>query len=79
MLVIIILIISYGNFLRWPCDLSDEKSTPVQIMAWPSIMKPYDITRVQWVKEGPDLQMSYTYSDVIWKGRAPVAAFTNMV
>ena len=51
------------NALRWmPRDLTDDKSTLVQVMAWcrqatshylsqcwPSSMSPYGITRPQWV------------------------------
>ena len=56
--------ISYGIALRWmPLNLTDDKSTLVQVMAWcrqvtsryliqcwPSSMSPYGITRPQWVK-----------------------------
>ena len=54
---------SKDNILRWmPRDLTDDKSTLVQVMAWcrqatshylsqcwPSSMSPYGITRPQWV------------------------------
>ena len=54
---------SNDNPLRWmPRDLTDDKSTLVQVMAWcrqakghylsqcwPSSMSPYGITRPQWV------------------------------
>ena len=57
--------ISYEIALRWmPLDLTDDKSTLVQVMAWcrqatshylsqcwPSSMSPYDVTRPQWVKQ----------------------------
>ena len=54
--------ISYEIALRWtPQDLSDDKSTLVQVMAccptapmlsqyWPRSMSPYGVTRPQWVK-----------------------------
>ena len=55
--------ISYENALRWmPLDLTDEKSTLVQVMAWcrqatiqclsqcwPRSLSPYGVTRPQWV------------------------------
>ena len=55
---------SKDNTLRWmPKDLTDDKSTLVQVMAWcrqatnhylsqcwPSSMPPYGVTRPQWVK-----------------------------
>ena len=55
---------SHGNALRWmPQDLTDDKSTLVQVMAWcrqatshylsqcwPRSMSPYDVIRPQWVK-----------------------------
>ena len=58
---------SNDNALRWmPWDLTDDKSTLVQVMAWcrqatshylsqcwPSSMSPYGVTRPQWVN--PDL------------------------
>ena len=54
---------SKDNALRWmPWDLTDDKSTLVQVMAWcrqatshylsqcwPSSMSPYGVTRPQWV------------------------------
>ena len=54
---------SKDNALRWmPMDLTDDKSTLVQVMAWcrqatshylsqcwPSSMSPYGVTRSQWV------------------------------
>ena len=56
---------SKDNALRWmPWDLTDDKSTLVQVMAWchqatshylsqcwPSYMSPYGVTRPQWVKD----------------------------
>ena len=54
--------ISYEIALRWmPQDLTDDKSTLVQVMAsgqatshylsqcWPRSMSPYGVTRLQWV------------------------------
>ena len=55
---------SYANTLRWmPLDLTDGKSTLVQVMAWcrqatshylnqcwPRSMSPYGVTKPQWVK-----------------------------
>ena len=55
--------ISYKIALRWmPLDLTDDKSTLVQVMAWchqatshylsqcwPRSLPPYDFTRPQWV------------------------------
>ena len=56
---------SHDNALRWmPRDLTDDKSTLVQVMAWcrqatgqylnqcwPRSVWPYGVTRPQWVKE----------------------------
>ena len=56
--------VSYEIALRWmPLDLTDDKSTLVQVMAWchqapshylsqcwPRSMSPNDVTRLQWVK-----------------------------
>ena len=56
--------ISYKIALRWmPQDLTDDKSTLVQVLAWwrqatshylsqcwPTSMSPYGVTRPQWVK-----------------------------
>ena len=56
--------ISYEIALRWmPLDLTDDKSTLVQVMAWcrqatshylsqcwPRSLSPYGVTRPQWVK-----------------------------
>ena len=56
---------SYDNVLRWmPHDLTDDKSTLVQVMAWcrqatshyltqcwPRSPTPYGVTRPQWVNE----------------------------
>ena len=61
-----ILTLSNDNALRWmPWDLTDDKSTLVQVMdwchqatshylsqCWPSSMSPYGVTRPQWVKLG---------------------------
>ena len=55
---------SMNNALRWmPRDLTDDKSTLVQVMAWyreatshylsqcwPSSMSPHGVTRPQWIK-----------------------------
>ena len=54
---------SYNNILKWmPQDLTDDKSTLVQVMAWcrqatshylsqcwPRSLSPYGVTRPQWV------------------------------
>ena len=59
---------SYDNVLRWmPQDITDDKSTMVQVMAWcrqatshypnqcwPRSPTPYWVTRPQWVKVGRD-------------------------
>ena len=64
-LLIGIFTLSKDNTLRWmPRDLTDDKSTLVQVMAWcrqatshylsqcwPSSMSPYSVTRPQWVKK----------------------------
>ena len=64
-LLIGIFTLSNHNALRWvPRDLTDDKSTLVQVMAWchqatnhylgqcwPSSMSPYGVTRPQWVNE----------------------------
>ena len=56
---------SHDNALRWmPQDLTDDKSTLVQVMAWchqatshylsqcwPRSLLPYGVTRPQWVKQ----------------------------
>ena len=56
---------SYDKALRWMSrDLTDDKSTSVQVMAWcrqatshypsqywPRSMSPYGVTRPQWVKD----------------------------
>ena len=58
--------IFYVIALRWmPLELTDDKSTLVQVMAWcrqatshylsqcwPRSLSPYDVTRPQWVKCG---------------------------
>ena len=63
-LLIGIFTLSNDNALRWmPRDLTDDKSTLVQVMAWciqatshylrqcwPRSLSPYGITRPQWVK-----------------------------
>ena len=49
-LLIGILRSSHGNALRWmPQDLTDDKSTLVQIRAWLSSLSPYGVARPQWV------------------------------
>ena len=62
-LLIGIFTLSNDNALRWmPSELTDDKSTWVQVMAWcrqatihylsqcwPSSMSPYGITRPQWI------------------------------
>ena len=59
--------ISFEIALRWmPLDLTDDKSTLVQVMAWcrqatshylnqcwPRSLAPYGITRPQWVNSSP--------------------------
>ena len=64
-LLIGIFTLSTNNALRWMAwDLTDDKSTLVQVMAWchqatshylsqcwPSSMSPYGVTRPQWVKQ----------------------------
>ena len=61
---------SKDNALRWmPWDLTDDKSTMVQVMAccrqatshylsqcWPSFLSPYGVTRPQWVNNSTHLQ-----------------------
>ena len=56
---------SKDNALRWmPCDLTDDKSALVQVMAWcrqatshylsqcwPIPLSPYGVTKPQWVKK----------------------------
>ena len=68
-----IFISSNYNALRWmPWDLTEDKSTLVQVMAWcrlatshylsqcwPSSMSPYGVTRPQWVR--------YITNIVVWK------------
>ena len=70
--------ISYEIALRWmPLDLTDEKSTLVQVMAWchqatshylsqcwPRSMSPYGVTRPQWV-EAPLCQS--WYKTIFWR------------
>ena len=65
-LLIGILTSSKDNVLRWmPRNLTDDKSTLVQVMAWcrqatshylsqwwPRSLSPYGVTRPHWVKEG---------------------------
>ena len=60
---------TYDNVIRWmPQDVTDDKSTLVQVMAWcrqatshylnqcwPRFMLPYGITRPQWVKDHDDV------------------------
>ena len=64
MLLLVGILKSYDNVLRWmPQDLTDDKSTLVQVMAWchqatshylnqcwPRSPTPYGVTRTQWVK-----------------------------
>ena len=70
-LVLLIGIFTSSNYnaLRWmPLDLTEDKSTLVQVMAWcrqatshylsqcwPSSMSPYGLTRQQWVKTCADV------------------------
>ena len=62
---------SKDNALRWmPRDLTDDKSTLVQVMAWcrqatshylsqcwPSYMSPYGVTRPQWVNRSSSFKV----------------------
>ena len=71
-LLIGIFISSEDNALSWmPRDLTDDKSTLVQVMAWcrqatshylsqcwPSSMSPYGVTKPQWVDNGHQGDMS---------------------
>ena len=77
-LLIGIFISSHDNALRWmPQDLTDDKSTLVQVMAWccqatshylsqcwPKAMSPYGIIRPQWVNE---LALGWCMENVIFK------------
>ena len=68
--------ISYEIALRWmPLDLTDDKSTLVQVMAWcrqatshylnqcwPRSLSPNGVTRPQWVKICHQQNMSLRYS-----------------
>ena len=70
-LLIFVFISSHDNALCWmPQDLTDYKSTLVQVMAWcrqatshylsqcwPRSMSPYGVTRPQWVKTLPVIQI----------------------
>ena len=71
--------ISYEIALRWmPLDLTDDRSTLVQVMAWchqatshylsqcwPRSMSPYDVTRPQWVK-GHSVPVTNCDHDRLW-------------
>ena len=66
--------------IRMPLDLTDVKSTLVQVMAWyrqatshylsqcwPRSLLPYGVTRPQWVKRGPcDNSRSILFNQAIW-------------
>ena len=70
--------ISYEIALTWkPQDLTDDKSTLVQLIAWcrqatshylsqcwPSSLLPYGVTRPQWVKKNPDFRASWCEIDL---------------
>ena len=72
---------SKDNALRWmPRDLTDDKSTLVQVMAWcrqatshylsqcwPSSMSPYGITRPQWVNSSPPGQNGRHFAGNIFR------------
>ena len=73
--------ISYEIALRWmPLDLTDDKSTLVQVMAWcrqatshylsqcwPRSMSPNGITRPQWVNWSPPGKNGRHFADDIFK------------
>ena len=70
---------SHDNALRWmPQDLTDDKSTLIQVMAWchqatshflnqcwPRSPKPYGVTRPQWVNTFPLRQNWCPFTDGI--------------
>ena len=65
--------------LRWmPLDLTDDKSTLIQVMAWchqatshylsqcwPRFMSPYGVTRPQWVEVSVILNLMFTCSYIL--------------
>ena len=69
----------YDNALRWmPQNVTDDKSTLVQVMAWcrqatshylsqcwPRSMSPYGVIRPQWVNSRKDI---YYWHGHIWEG-----------
>ena len=76
--------------LRWiPLDLTDDKSTLVQVMAWcrqasshylsqcwPRFMSPYGVTRPQWVNSSPAieaLKVKWATSSATWTYRKYIA------
>ena len=72
---------SYDNVARWiPQELTDDKSTLVQVMAWcrqatshyltqcwPRSLSPYDVTRPQWVNSLNLWQNEFHFTDNIFK------------
>ena len=86
---LILMIGGWGNFckiaLRWmSMDLTDNKSTLVQVMAWcrqttnhylsqcwPRFMSPYVITRPQWVDSIIKIKESITKLCVYFQERSP--------
>ena len=88
-LVIGIFTSSNDNALRWmPWDLTDDKSTLVQVMTWcrqatshylsqcwPSSMSPYGVTRPQWVKINTESVLSFlTESDELKNSSVAIQA-----
>ena len=77
--------------LRWmPLDLTDDKSTLVQVMAWcrqatshylsqcwPRFMSPCGVSRPQWVKVSltGDNGCAYRYTDRLFWGISEMATF----
>ena len=67
--------------LRWmPLDLTDDKSTLVQVMAWcrqatshylsqcwPRSMSPNDVTRPQWANTMSPRQIGLRFTDIVCK------------
>ena len=70
--------ISCKIVVKWmPMDLTDDKSTLVQIMAWcrqatshylsqcwPRSLSPYGVIRPQWVKAIMDMVMTHKYDEI---------------
>ena len=71
---------SYDNVLRWmPQDLTDDKSTLVQVMAWcrqatshylnqcwPRSPTSYGVTRPQWVNTGSGNGIAWQHQAITW-------------